>query len=389
MVDTTKVAVTIDIGPAVHQGAGLSRYTERLVSHLLKEEDERLDLTLFYNRHSDHGLPASIAQARSCSVEMGQYRWRLTALASQIMKRPILGDVAPDVGDGPPCPVYHATEHLLPNLAIPSLMTVHDLIFERYPQHHTRRNRLFLKMAMPRFVKAADAIIAVSEHTKRDLIELYRCPGEKIHVIPEGIDAGFKPSSDIEITDVRQRYGIRRSYLFMMGTLEPRKNHATALRALTRLKASGLELQLVITGGAGWLFDPISAQVDKLGLEEDVIFTDYVPQADVPALYSGAVCTLMPSLYEGFGFPVLESMACGTPVVCSNASSLPEVVGDAALMHAPTDHEALAANVQRILAESDLVEGLCQRGRDRAAQYRWSTCAKRTADLYVALSART
>ncbi len=340
----------------MHQGAGLSRYAERLASHLLLEQSGRLDLSLFYNAHSGHQPPASLAAAPTKTVAMGQYRWRMSALASQMTRRPMRGiDWPPSDSDANAAlPIYHATEHLLPNLACPTVMTVHDLIFERYPQHHTLRNRAFLKLAMPAFVRAADAIIAVSRHTRSDLIELYDCPPSKIHVIYEGIDADFRPASTPDVDQVRATYGLQRPYLFMMGTLEPRKNHATALHALARLKAAGYPHQLVLAGGSGWLFEPVTELVEKLGLSDDVVFTGYVPQAHVPALYTGADCVMMPSLYEGFGFPVLEAMACGTPVVCSDASSLPEVAGDAALLVAPTDDEALAANVQRILDDPAL-----------------------------------
>jgi len=384
-VDRTRVL--LDIGPAVHQGAGLSRYTERLAAHLLSEQSTRLDLSLFYNAHSGHQPPASLSQANTQTVNMGQVRWRIKSLTSQLMHRPMrsLNWPAAGIDTGGLTSVYHATEHLLPRLTCPTVMTVHDLIFERYPEHHTMRNRAFLKLAMPTFVGAADAIIAVSEHTRRDLMELYQCPSEKIHVIHEGIDADFRPASVAEVERMRATYAIQRPYLFMMGTLEPRKNHATALRALARLKAAGYPHQLVVAGGKGWLFEPVSAQVDELDLKNDVLFTGYVPQEDVPALYSGADCVMMPSLYEGFGFPVLEAMACGTPVVCSDASSLPEIAGDAALLVAPTDDEALAASVQRVLDDSVLSALLIERGRVRAAQFSWSKCARQTADLYEKL----
>ncbi len=219
-------------------------------------------------------------------------------------------------------------------------------------------------------------------------MELYRCPSEKIHVIHEGIDKEFRPTSKPEVDRVRAVYDIQRPYLFMMGTLEPRKNHATALQALARLKATGDSHQLVVAGGKGWLFEPVRAQVVELGLENDVIFTGYVPQEDVPALYTGADCVMMPSLYEGFGFPVLEAMACGTPVVCSDASSLPEIAGDAALLVAPTDDEALATNVRRVLDDAELAASLVKRGLERAAQFSWNECTRQTADLYEFLGLR-
>ncbi|MEZ4657957.1 MAG: glycosyltransferase family 1 protein [Caldilineaceae bacterium] len=286
-----------------------------------------------------------------------------------------------------PCPLppfspsspslYHATEHLLPYTRRPTVLTVHDLIFERIPEHHTLRNRLFLRLAMPRFVKAANAIIAVSWQTKRDLIQLYNAPSEKIHVIYEGIDARFQPAALEEIARVKALHSPQRPYLLMVGTLEPRKNHATAIRALARLKQRGSPHQLLIVGGLGWMFEPVHKLLDELRLHDDVHFTGYVPNEDLPALYSGADAVLLPSLYEGFGFTVLEAMACGAPVICSNVSSLPEVAGNAALMTPPEDDEALAAAIQRLLAEPGLADDLRQKGAERAALFRWERCAAR------------
>ena len=196
------------------------------------------------------------------------------------------------------------------------------------------------------------------------------------------MDPTFAPASAAEIARVRARYSPARPYLLMVGTLEPRKNHATALRALARLKAWGLPHRLVIAGGSGWLFEPIRRQVADLGLEGDVTFAGYVPAADLPPLYSGAGCVLAPSLYEGFGFPVLEAMASGAPVVCSAVSSLPEVAGDAALLVAPLDDGALAAATHLVLTQPALAEVLREKGRRQAARFRWETCAAETLEVY-------
>jgi len=179
-----------DVGPAVHQQAGLSRYTERLAAHLLSEQSEQVQLTLLYNAHSGHQLPVTLQVAPTYTIPLGQYGWRLSVLASQILRAPIYARHTTGAQ------LYHATEHLLPYLPnIPTVLTVHDLIFEEYPEHHTRLNRLFLRTAMPLFVKAADAIIAVSQQTRRDLIARYQTPPEKIHVIYEGLDPHFQPAS--------------------------------------------------------------------------------------------------------------------------------------------------------------------------------------------------
>ncbi len=322
-------------------------------------------------------------------MRLGQPAWRLSVLATQLLRLSLYErKIFPTPLRSYPPPLYHAAEHLLPYLHCPTVLTVHDLVFERHPEHHTRKNRLFLQVGMRLFVRAAHTIIAVSQQTKRDLIEFYQTPAEKIRVIYEGIDAEFGPVPADEVQRIRRHYSTRRQqrdvrpYLLMVGTLNPRKNHAAAMRALARLKALGFPHRLLIVGGEGWLFGPVQKVVDELALGGDVIFTGHVPAADLPALYAGADCLLLPSLYEGFGFPVLEAMACGTPVVCSNVSSLPEVAGDAALTVAPTDDAALAAAIRRVLVEPGLADTLRTRGFVQAAQFRWDRCAQETVAVY-------
>lgn len=370
--------VVLDIGPAVHQGAGLARYAERLAAHLLADHTDAIDLTLFYNAYSGDTLPTSLNGCAQIALPIGQYGWRLSVLASQAMRWPYL----PLLKKTNPA-LYHASEHLLPCLPCPTVLTVHDLIFEHYPQFHTWRNTWFLRTAMPLFVRAATAIIAVSQHTKRDLVDLYHTPPEKIHVIHEGVVARFRPASPASVERVRRRYSPDRPYLLMVGTLEPRKNHAVALAALLRLKQLGHPHRLLIAGGKGWLFEPIRQMVDEMGLHEDVNFTGYLPDEDLPAAYSGADCVLLPSLFEGFGFPVLEAMACGAPVVCSNVSSLPEVAGDAALLVSPHDDAGLAHALHLLISQPGLAAELRERGLLQASRFRWEQCARATCDLYL------
>ncbi|MCS6827968.1 MAG: glycosyltransferase family 4 protein [Caldilinea sp.] len=374
-----RFSVLYDIGPAVHQGAGLARYAEQLAVHLRREHGDVVELRLFYNAHSGHRLPDSLLGAPAHTLPLGQLAWRLSVLASQMARRPYVPLMRLVEADSM---LYHATEHLLPQLRTPTVLTVHDLIFERHPEHHTRRNVWFLKVGMRLFTQAADVIIAVSDQTRRDLMDLYATPADKIHVVYEGVDARFRPASEAEVIDARTRYRIDRPYLLMVGTLEPRKNHAAALHALARLKAEGHPHVLVIVGGSGWLFEPIHRLVDALGLHSDVLFTGYIPAADLPPLYTGADCVLLPSLYEGFGFPALEAMACAAPVVCSNVSSLPEVVGDAALLVPPTDVDALAAALRLVLTQPALANTLRRRGPVQAGRFRWERCAAETVEVY-------
>ena len=371
-----RLKVVLDAGPAVHQSAGLARYTESLASALWQHCRDSIDLNLFYNRHSGHQLPTSLAPIPTRAFPLGQYPWRLGVLACQLLRAPV---VDRRLGAGG---IYHATEHLLPWTARPSVMTVHDLIFERYPQHHTLANRSFLRVAMPLFVRRADAIIAVSRHTQQDLLELYGTPTQKVFVVEEGIEGRFRPALEEEIRQVKEKHGIRRPYLLMVGTLEPRKNHQLAFEALARLKAGGFSHCLVVAGGGGWLFDDVQRKVDQLQLAADVLFAGRVPEEDLPALYSGADCFLMPSLYEGFGIPVLEAMACGTPVVCSKASSLPEVASTAARYIELMTGEALANTVRQVLSNPETSEQMRTEGLRQAARFCWRVAAVQTVNVY-------
>lgn len=382
---SARLPVLMDVGPAVHQGAGLSRYAERLAATLLAQESGRIDLSLFYNAHSGHSLPPSLAGAPSHTIKAGQLGWRLGVLASQVRRR----EYAKIQKLLPEGAVYHATEHLLPRLNNPTVLTVHDLIFERYPQHHTWRNVQYLRTAMPRYVEAATAIIAISNTTRDDLVHFYKTPADKIHVIYEGIDERFRVAERDEVERVRQQYSPERPYLLMVGTLEPRKNHQAAIHALRVLKREGFPHRLLCVGGKGWLFGKINALVAELGLANDVVFAGYAPDADLPALYSGSDCSLVPSLYEGFGLPVLEGMACGSPVVCSNTSSLPEVAGDAAVLVPPDDYHALADGIRLVLTQSGYANALRAKGLERAAQFKWENCARETADLYEVVSRKS
>ncbi len=375
---TGRLQVVLDAGPAIHQSAGLARYTESLASALWQHCRDAIDLTLFYNRHSGHRPPDSLAPIPARALPLAQYPWRLGVLACQLLRTPLVDRKLGSDG------IYHATEHLLPWTARPSVMTVHDLIFERYPEHHTLANRTFLRVAMPLFVRRADAIIAVSGHTKRDLLELYSTSPQKIHVVEEGIEERFRPVAEEEVRRTMERHSIRRPYLLMVGTLEPRKNHALAFEALARLKAAGGRHSLVVVGRRGWLFDRVQSNVERLQLSDDVIFTGHVPDADLPALYSGADCLLMPSLYEGFGIPVLEAMACGTPVVCSSASSLPEVAGPAARYIDQMTGEGLAVALRSVLSNPQTAEQMRAEGLRRAARFRWREAARLTVDVYKA-----
>ena len=279
--------------------------------------------------------------------------------------------------------------HVLP-LAHPrrSVVTVHDLGYHYYPEAHTLFQNVYLRWSTRYNAHAATCILADSQATRRDLVRYYRIPQEKIIVVYPGHDETLEPVTDPAIlTAARARYRLTGSYLLYVGTLHPRKNlvrliqaFASVLQSLRNIstEASGTAsaLQLVLAGQKGWLYDEILAQVRRLGLIDRVVLTGYIPDDDLPALLSGALAFVFPSLYEGFGLPVLEAMGCGTPVVCSNASSLPEVAGDAALLVDPLDTEALTAALVRIVADEGLRRELVAQGFRQVQRFSWQRCAQ-------------
>jgi glycosyltransferase involved in cell wall biosynthesis len=370
--------ICLDLSPVVHQKAGLASYARELTTQLI-QMDAGISWSAFhYDRHPPVPLPAPLDALPRYVVPWSAYRWRLTTALRHFlglsMDRSFAG-----------VDLFHATEHLLPRFSsVLTVFTLHDLIFLFHPETHKPLNRWFLTLMMPRFLRAADAVIAVSECTKRDAIRFYGIPEEKITVIYEGVNPRFRPASPEAIAAVRARYNLPEHFILYVGTIEPRKNLTALLEAFHHLLATH-DLRLVFVGKKGWLYEGFFRRLRELGLEDRVIFTGYVPDEDLPAIYSAADLFVFPSLYEGFGLPVLEAMACGTPVVCSNTSCLPEVAGDAALLVDPADVRALAGAMERALTDEALRVTLRARVMGKARGFTWEQAAQKTLMVYQAL----
>jgi glycosyltransferase involved in cell wall biosynthesis len=256
-----------------------------------------------------------------------------------------------------------------------TIVTVHDLGYRRFPQAHRTPDRLYLELSTRWNARVATRVLADSQATKADLTRAYGTPPDKIHVVYPGIDPALRRVDDpAAIAAVKAKHSIAADYILYVGTLHPRKNLTRLVDAFARLQSPGL--QLVLAGKKGWRYDEIFARVQAHGLTDRVLFPGYVPDADLPALLSGARLFAFPSLYEGFGFPVLEAMRCGVPVVCADTSSLPEVAGDAALLVDPLDTEALAGALARLLADGSLRARLIARGRAQARRFSWDRAAR-------------
>jgi glycosyltransferase involved in cell wall biosynthesis len=268
------------------------------------------------------------------------------------------------------------------------VVTVHDVIPLALPWAFPPRHRLVLATALARIRKQAEAVIVPSTAAAEDVVHFLRVERERIHVIPMGCEPRFRPAEEPgRAAMLRRRYNLPERYILFVGTLEPRKNVQTLLRAFAQLIAEVPQdgLTLVIAGGDGWGGADYRSTVDALKLHRHVRFAGFVEDDHLPDLYRGALLFVYPSLYEGFGLPVLEAMACGTPVITSDRTSLPEVAGDAALLVDPTRPEALAAAMASILGDRGLHQALRAKGLARAQSFTWEAVAQQTIAVYRAV----
>ncbi len=369
--------IGIDYTAAVHQSAGIGRYTRELVKALATQPAQTFEPT--------YRLFVAGGAAVAPVLPGSSYSWHSTRLTKRWLERlwyrlrlPIHLETWTGRLD-----LLHQPDFVLPPVhpKTRTLLTVHDLSFVREPDSVMTGMTRHLNRWVPQSVAQADHVIAVSEATRQDLIELYRTPSEKITTLYHGVSTGFEPVEDTgKLATVRQKYGLGDGpFILSVGTIQPRKNYQRLIQALAQLDR---HYALVIVGSRGWQYETIFDEVNRLGLADRVHFPGFVAESDLPALYSAAGLFVYPSLYEGFGLPALEAMACGTPVVASNRASLPEVVGKAGLLVDPLDVTALAEAMSNVLEDEELQQQLTQAGRRQAARFTWSRMAAHLIDLY-------
>ena len=284
-----------------------------------------------------------------------------------------------------PVDLLHVQFTAPPLAPCPVVVTVHDLAFEHIPATFKRRSWMQLRMTVRRTARAAAHVITPSEFSRRDVIETYGIAPGRVTVTPEAAAPHFRPASAEEIRRVRHAYGIGGDYILAVGSIQPRKNLVRLFEAYAGLRRGrgGDKLpKLVVVGKRAWLYAETLRAAAEWGVSSDVIFTGYAPEADLPALYSGALCFVYPSYFEGFGLPPLEAMQCGTPVVVADRTSLPEVVGDAGLAVDPFDARAIGDAVARLVDDAGLREALRARGVERARRFDWRETARRTLEVY-------
>ena len=352
------------IGVELPHGAGIGRYGINLIRHLAQ-----LDLETEYLLFPGAWRQLDLALQHE-PEQTSRFWWRQVVLPRDLCRYQVS--------------LFHGLFPSLPLLWAPTVITIYDMSPVLFPEYAERGGALLFRLLIKLFARRACRILTISEHSRRDIVNLLDVSVDKVSVALPAAEACFRPVGDANALDrTVQQYGIACPFILFVGTLEPRKNVVSLLRAYAAMRSgSRITHQLVIVGRKGWLYDEVFQTVDELCLEDDVIFTGPVPDGDLVHLYSASALFVYPSVYEGFGIPPLEAMACGTPVITSNTSSLPEVVGDAGISVDPQDVDDLASAMARVLGDPALSADMAVRGLARASKFSWARTAAQVHELY-------
>lgn len=369
--------VGISLITAVGHKTGLAIHAQRLVTGLSRVDEDN-EYVLFVNQAAPDLLPPLRPNFTVVGVHTPvkiHFWWE------QIYTRWLIPRIKADV--------FHFPISAAPTLTRNNdVITVHDLTFCLFPETMTKPSRLYWDLFLRKSIHHAKHIIAVSRNTQRDIQTHFNIPADKVSVVYESVTEEFKPITDRSALEgIRYRYGLPSRFILFVGSIEPRKNLTRLLQALSILKKDGLPHKLVLVGQRGWGFAEVNAAISNLNLQEHLVVAGYVPAGDLPLLYSAADLFVYPSLYEGFGLPVLEAMSCGTPVVASTSASLPEVVGDAGLLVDPYNVDGLAEAMYLILNDADLRQALREKGLQRSRRFSLERMGRETARVYGTMAA--
>jgi len=370
--------IGFDISPIRAPRTGVGNYCYYLLRHLL-EREPALDVRGFASGTAPVALDALAGRVPYRYIPIptrALYAWWSAARWPGVDT--LLGGVD----------VYHATNYYLPPVeSARCAVTFYDLSFMTVPETSSPKIRAVFGKNVPKFAKKADAILVCSESTRRDIVRLLGVDPARIHVAYGAVDEDVAPwDRQAAMQYVVQRHGVSGPYILFVGTLEPRKNLPVLIRAFAAI-ARDIPHTLVLAGVDGWHIEQVDAAIAASGVAGRIVRTGYVGTTrDLAALYSGADLFAFPSVYEGFGLPVVEAMTCGCPVICADNSSLPEVAGDAAVLVEAEDAEALSAAMARVLGDAALREAMVVKGRAQAARFSWAGCAAATLDVYRKLA---
>lgn len=361
--------IGIDARLVFYHQAGIGQYITRL-ARALSDIDKQDEFLVFQSRRDNTTLVNAPNFKRRMLWTPSHHRFETGAMAAEMFPHRL--------------DVFHSPDFIPPRyMRWPSVITVHDLAFLLYPRFLTPDSARYYGQVDPASRRAAH-IIAVSQSTKRDVTRLLGVPNEKVSVIYEAASPLFKPIDQaVARSFVLEKYRTSGNFILFVSTIEPRKNLTTLLQAYRKLLDHyKLDVSLLVAGQNGWLADEVEASVEKLRLREQVHFLGGVANEELAYLYNAASVFALPSFYEGFGLPPLEAMACGTPVVVSNVSSLPEVVGDAGLLIDPEDADAWSVALWRVLTDEDLRAEMSTKGLRRAGSFSWARAARETLNVY-------
>ncbi len=357
-------------------GAGLAgneSYATNLIE-ALAEIDQVNDYTLYVTKRQ--------------AVERFSNRWQNFVVRQTVPHTPLIRiplSLSKELRQHP-VDVLHVQFTAPPFAPCRVVCTIHDLAFEHLPETFKRRSWMQLRVTVRQTAKKAARIITLSEYSRQDIAETYGIPAEQITVTHGAAPAHFEPvTSEKELRSVRQTYGIEGEYLLTVGSIQPRKNLTRLIAAYSRLRTKRAKRKLpklVLVGKRAWLYSETLKAIEDFGVSDSVILTGYVPEADLPALYSGALCFIYPSYFEGFGLPPLEAMKCGVAVIVGNRTSLPEVVGSAAVLIDPFDIDALAFAIEKLIDDSDFRSKLRVQGLARSKKFSWHSTAQQTLEVY-------
>ncbi|ROO00266.1 mannosyltransferase [Pseudomonas moraviensis] len=372
--------LVLSVEPIRFPLTGIGRYTYELALRLQRNPDIT-DLQFFAGRRFSLELPAAADESGSSYGLKRAIQKNFLAVEAYRLLMPVLRKAAlKGHGDF----LYHSPNYYLPPFAGRSVATFHDLSPFTWSHCHAPQLVRYLQKELKTTLVRADALITDSEFTRRELADYFSWPIEKIHTVPLASSPEFYPRQDSDIRAALALHGLQpKGYTLFVGTIEPRKNIETLLAAYERLPLTmRTRWPLVLTGYHGWRNEAIHQKLEKARREGWARYLGFVPSGDLPLLFAGARLFAFPSLYEGFGLPVLEAMSSGVPVVCSNSSSLPEVAGDAALMCAPLDIDMLTALLERGLTDDVWRETAMIKGIAHALGFSWERCAQETVQVY-------
>lgn len=383
-----RLNVVMDVESLRPPLTGIGRYTRHLLAGLIARTAciERVDCfagpswiptadRLLTPAGSAPGRSGARGLARALRAVPGVYEARYTAMGL------ILKTKIPAL---PKNSIYHEPNYILRPLPVPAVVSCHDLSFVRYPEHHPRERVRHLERHLPKSLERASRILTDSEHVRREVVSNFGIDPGKIITVPLGVEDRFHLRDEAECRMVLSRHGLAYDqYLLTVTTVEPRKNLDRLIEAYEMMPPPlRRRFPLVVAGAKGWSTAALEAHMSRLQRAGELKRLGYVPEEDLPALYAGCAGFIYPSLYEGFGLPPLEAMASGAPLLASDSSSIPEVVGDAGILVDPEDIEAMTEGLRRLVEDEPLRRELRSKGPERAALFTWDRCVERTIEVY-------